>query len=120
MIRAIGTLALFGALAFLGLGAIFLIAGGSGNLFVGGILICFGIALLAITCRMVRAEAERPIQVNQNVQIGGSGTFVEKSVHCPGCGGNMAEKDIKLKDGGLIITCPFCGKVSVLEEEPKW
>jgi len=120
MLRVAGTLALFGGLFFLGLGAIFVIAGGSDNLMVGGILIGIGMLLFIAVYMMVRTEARRPTQVIQNIRLGGSGAFQEKSVHCPGCGGNMEEKDIRLKDGGLLITCPFCGKVSLLEEEPKW
>jgi len=120
MIKIVGTLVIFGGLVFLGLGAIFIIAGGSDNMLVGAVLICIGALLFGLVYLMVRAEAGRPTNVTQNIQLGGSGEFREKAVHCPGCGGTVGEKDIKLKDGGLIITCPYCGKVSVLEEEPKW
>ena len=118
--KLVGTLTIFGGLVFLGLGFIFIVAGGSENIAIGAMCVGLGLILFLITYLIARAEAKRPTQVTQNIQLGGSGAFQEKSVHCPGCGGNVAEKDIKLKDGGLIITCQFCGKVSVLEEEPKW
>lgn len=120
MIKVIGTLTIFGGLVFLGLGFIFIVAGGSENMAIGGMCVGLGLFMFLLTYLIVRVEAKRPLKQDITIQMGGSGTFLEKSVHCPGCGGNMAEKDIRLKDGGLMITCPFCGKVSVLEEEPKW
>lgn len=120
MIKIIGTLAIFGGLGFSGLGAIFVIAGGSDNLLVGGILIGIGLLLFLITYMMASAESKRPTHVTQNVQMSGSGEFRERAIQCPGCGGNVADKDVKLIDGGLMISCPFCGKVSALEEQPKW
>lgn len=120
MMKVIGPFTLFGALAFLGLGAIFLIAGGSENIMVGAALVGIGLLLALAVYMMIRAEARRPTQVSQTVQLGGSGEFRERQVSCPGCGGVLAEKDLRLKDGGFVATCPYCGKVSMLEEEPKW
>jgi DNA-directed RNA polymerase subunit RPC12/RpoP len=120
MLKIVGTLAIFGGLAFSGLGAIFIIAGGSDNLLVGGILVGIGLLLFLAVYMMVRAEARRPTHVTQNIQMSGAGEFREKAIQCPGCGGNVADKDIKLIDGGLMLSCPYCGKVSALEEQPKW
>ena len=120
MLKIIGALAIFGGLAFSGLGAIFIIAGGSDNMLVGGVLVCIGLLMFLAAYMMVRAEARRPMNVTHNVQMSGSGEFRERAIQCPGCGGNVADKDVKLIDGGLMISCPFCGKVSALEEQPKW
>ncbi|MBA3045150.1 MAG: hypothetical protein KKH41_00765 [Candidatus Thermoplasmatota archaeon] len=120
MNKIIGILALFGGLGFSGLGGIFIIAGGSDNLTVGAVLVGIGLLLFLVTYLMVRTEASKPTLVSQNIQMSGSGEFREKAVRCPGCGGNVKNSDLKLIDGGIMLTCPFCGKVSALEEEPKW
>ena len=120
MLKIVGTLTIFGGLAFLGLGAIFIIAGGSDNFIVGTVLMGIGFLLFLVTYIMVRAEAKRPTLVTQNIQMAGSGEFRERAIQCPACGGSVADKDIKLIDGGLMLNCPFCGKVSALEEQPKW
>jgi energy-converting hydrogenase Eha subunit C len=120
MLKIVGTMTIFGGLAFLGLGFIFIVAGGSDNALIGALCIGLGMIMFLLTYLIVRAEAKRPVKQDINIQMGGSGKFLEKSIHCPGCGGSMKEENIKLIEGGLMITCPFCGKLSALEEEPKW
>ena len=122
MIKVIGTLSIFGGLVFLGLGFIFIVAGGADNMLVGGVCLLLGVLLFIITYLLVRAEAKRPQTVNQNINVtmSGSGEFKEKSIQCPACGAPVKDEDIKLIEGGLMVSCPFCEKVSALEEEPKW
>ena len=67
-------------------------------------------------------EAKRPSVVNQNinVQMSGSGEFAAREVQCPACGAPVKEENLKLIDGGMMISCPFCEKVTTMEEAPKW
>jgi len=122
MIKIIGTLTIFGGLAFLGLGFIFLVAGGTDNVWVGSICVMLGLVLFLVTYGLMRLESKRPTVVNQefNVQMSGSGEFQEREMQCPACGAPVEGKDIKLIEGGLMISCPFCQKVTTLEEAPKW
>ncbi|MCK5038620.1 MAG: hypothetical protein KAS16_05925 [Thermoplasmata archaeon] len=122
MIKIIGIMSIFGGLGFLGLGFIFIVAGGSSNLRVGGACIGLGLVLLLLTYFLVKMESKRPTLVHQdiNVQMSGSGEFKKRDIACPSCGAPVKDENIKLIDGGLMINCPFCEKVSALEEEPKW
>jgi len=120
MIKIVGAMSVFGGLVFLGLGFIFIVAGGTDNMLIGAVCAGLGLLLFLVVFLMVRAEAKRPTLVTQNIQMSGSGEFREKAIQCPACGGSVADRDIKLIDGGLMLNCPFCGKVSALEEQPKW
>ncbi|MDO9537029.1 MAG: hypothetical protein Q7J68_01775 [Thermoplasmata archaeon] len=120
MIKAIAFLAIFGSLVFLGTGGIFIIAGGSDNVLIGGASIGIGLLLLLITYFLVREEAKRPIKQNINVTLSGSGEFRQRVIQCPKCGAPVKDENVKMIDGGLLITCPFCENVWTLEEEPKW
>jgi hypothetical protein len=120
-------IALKGILVFFGLGLlllgfIFLIAGGAENLLLGGAQVLVGLVLLAVVYLDSRNEAKQPIEIQQtlNVSMGGSGEFEEQDLYCPGCGAAAGEDDVKLIEGGLMLVCPYCGKSTVLEEQPKW
>ena len=122
MIKVIGTLSIFGGLVFLGLGFIFIVAGGADNILIGGVCLLLGVLLILITYILARAETKRPHTVNQsiNVTMSGSGEFREREIQCPACGAPVKDDNIKLIEGGFMVSCPFCEKVSALEEEPKW
>ena len=40
--------------------------------------------------------------------------------NCRQCGAPVEQKDIKVVQGGLMVTCPYCSAVYALEEAPKW
>lgn len=113
----------FFALCLLFLGAIFVIAGGGAeNYIAGGVMLLIGFGLLAFVYHDSRLEAERPVEVHQDIHVtmGGSGEFRDKRIDCPSCGAPVGEKDVTLMSGGLVIKCPYCGTTSAMEEAPKW
>jgi uncharacterized Zn finger protein len=43
-----------------------------------------------------------------------------EAMKCKSCGGTLTSDNIKLVNGAPMVTCPFCGTVYNLTEEPKW
>jgi len=112
----------FLAILLLFLGAIFLIAGGLDNTGTGGVLVLLGAGLLYYVYRHDKIEAAKPTLVSQtfNVKMDGSGTMTERQLKCKSCGAPILDKDLKVIQGGVMMTCPYCGAMSALEEAPRW
>ncbi len=112
----------FLAILLLFLGAIFLIAGGLENAATGGVLVLLGAGLLYFVYRQDKIEAAKPTLVSQtfNVKMDGSGTMTERQLKCKSCGAPILDKDLKVIQGGVMMTCPYCGAMSALEEAPRW
>ena len=117
---ALKLLIVFFALSMLLLGGVFIIAGGTQDLLVGGVLLLVGFGLMAFIYLNERIEAKRPIHQEFHVTMEGSGEFRDKEIECPKCGAPVEPKDITVVSGGLMIECPYCGSASALEEAPKW
>ena len=92
------------------------------NGMIGLVFVLVAVGLFAFIYMDSRKEASRPVVVQNtyNVQMAGSGQLQEKSVKCRSCGAPIEEKDIKLIQGGLMYTCPYCKTTGALEEQPKW
>ena len=114
-------LLVFVAVFFLFLGAVFVIAGDEFVL-TGGVLILLAFGVFALIYLDSRIQARKPTLVSQtfNVKMEGSGEFKERDLRCKGCGAPLGEKDVKVIEGGLMVTCPYCGRSEALEERPKW
>lgn len=112
----------FLAILLLFLGVIFLIAGGLENAATGGVLVLLGAGLLYFVYRQDKIEAAKPTLVSQtfNVKMDGSGTMTERQLKCKSCGAPILDKDLKVIQGGVMMTCPYCGAMSALEEAPRW
>ncbi|KQM12041.1 hypothetical protein AOA80_04720 [Methanomassiliicoccales archaeon RumEn M1] len=104
------------------LGGIFVIASGIENIATGAVLIVIAIVLIFFAYRSDKMEASRPKLINQtfNVKMGGSGQLEQKRLTCRSCGAPLEDKDLKVVQGGIMVTCPYCGSVYALEEAPKW
>jgi len=110
----------FVALAFLFAGGLLLLgAMETMDYAVGGAMVAVALVLLIITWRL-QAGSPTVVQQTFNVQLGGSGQFQEKRMSCRSCGAPIEQKDIKVVQGGLMVTCPYCNAVYALEEAPKW
>lgn len=112
----------FVAIVLILLGAIFVVAGGLENVATGAALAFLGAGLLYYVYRQDKIEAAKPTLVSQtfDVKLGGSGSLRERQLKCGSCGAPLAEKDLKVVQGGVVVSCPYCGAVSAMEEEPKW
>ncbi len=118
---------LTGAIIFLAifmvlLGMIFIIASGIENIATGTAFVVIAVILFVFSYRTTKIEAAKPSIVNQTFQVKmeGSGELKEKELRCKSCGAPLTDKNLKVIEGGVMMTCPYCGAVSALEEAPKW
>ena len=121
MNKIIAGLLAIGGMFLILLGMVFVIAGGS-DVLVGGLMLLVGFVLLIFVYLGSRQEAQRPQVVQQtwNVHMDGAGQFAEKQLRCASCGAPLKDENLKVVEGGVMVSCPFCGKVAALEEQPKW
>jgi len=103
-------------------GSIFVIAGGLEYVATGLIIIVIALVLIFYIYRTEKIRAAQPkiVQQTVNVQMGGSGQLNQKAMTCKNCGAPLSDKDLKLVEGAVLVTCPYCGTVSSFEEAPKW
>lgn len=122
MNRLIEGLMIFAGIALLFLGAVFLIAAGSGDILIGAVMIVIAILLFALVYRWEKIEAAKPTLVSQtfNVKMEGSGKMDDKEMKCKSCGAPLTDKDLKVVQGGVMVTCSYCGATYAMEEAPKW
>lgn len=112
----------FVGIVILFLGIIFVVAGGIENTLTGAVMILVAVGIFAFTYYTEKIQATKPTLVSQtfNVKMEGSGKLDEKEMKCRTCGAPITEKDLKIVQGGVMVTCSYCGAAYSLEEEPKW
>lgn len=122
MNKLVGAFVTFAGICLVILGAIFIIAWSVENAAAGAMMVLIGAGLMYYVYRVEKIEAAKPKLVSQtfNVQMSGSGTMAQKDMLCRSCGAPITEKDVKVVQGGLMATCPYCGVVFALQEAPKW
>jgi len=122
MNRIVEALLAFVGICLLLLGMIFIIAGETENLLLGGAMILVAIGIFAYIYKLGKIEAAKPTLVSQtfNVKMDGSGEFEKRDLKCKSCGAPLTEKSLKIVQGGIMVTCPYCGAVYAYEEAPKW
>jgi len=110
------------AIAVIFLGLIFVVAGGNDNIIVGAVMILVAVGIFVFVYQAEKVQASKPTLVSQtfNVKMEGSGKFDEKEMKCKTCGAPITEKDLKIVEGGVMVTCSYCGASYSLQEEPKW
>jgi len=89
---------------------------GSTGIVLGAIALVGGIIMIIIAARKTRQETAQ--NVTLKVDLPGD-TRVEQ-MKCKSCGGALTTDNIKMVQGAPMVTCPFCGTVYQLTEEPKW
>jgi len=112
----------FVAVSMMFLGMVFIIASGVESTAIGAIMVLVAAGLLVLVYRMTKIEAAKPTVVSQtfNVKMDGSGQFNAKEMKCKSCGAPITDKDLKVIQGGIMATCPYCGAVFAMEEAPRW
>lgn len=117
----LGILVVFG-LGLMMLGGLFLSTGYLNDIVMGALMLLAGFGILFYVYRLEKIEAAKPTLVSQtfNVKMDGSGRFEDKEMKCRSCGAPITDKDLKVIQGGIMATCPYCGAVFAMQEAPKW
>jgi len=83
------------------------------RIFLGLVLIAAGIVIGWLT----KAKApERTIV--QKIDL--TGDIETKHLECKNCGAQLDSKAIEMREGAIVVKCPYCGTSYQLEEAPKW
>ncbi len=89
---------------------------GSTGVVVGVLALVAGVFMLVMAARKTKQETAQ----NVTVQVDLPGQTKIDAMKCRSCGGTLTADNIKLVNGAPMVTCPFCGTVYQLTEEPKW
>ena len=89
---------------------------GSTGVVLGLLALVAGVAMLVVAARRTRQETAQ----NVTVKVDLPGDTKIEQMKCKSCGGVLTADNIKLVNGAPMVTCPFCGTVYQLTEEPKW
>ena len=89
---------------------------GNTGIVLGAIALVGGIIMVIMAARKTRQETAQ--NVTLKVDLPGD-TKIEQ-MKCKSCGGVLTADNIKMVNGAPMVTCPFCGTVYQLTEEPKW
>jgi hypothetical protein len=88
-----------------------------GRLLVGGILVLLGLGII-VAIRLREPKPKEEVVIRQQIDIGGD---VEMAgLKCKNCGAQLDKDAIGVKEGAVIVTCPYCGATYQIVEEPKW
>ncbi len=85
-------------------------------------MVLIAIVLIFFSYKSEKVRAAQPKLVSQtfNVKMEASGQMEQKQLKCKSCGAPLADKDLKVISGGIMVSCPYCGTTYALEESPKW
>lgn len=61
---------------------------------------------------------KKPTTIVQRLEL--SGEMKPAALKCPKCGASVDAKQIKIVSGVPYATCPYCGQIFEVTEEPKW
>ncbi len=89
---------------------------GTAGVILGPIALIAGIVLIVLAARKTKQETAQ----NVTVKVDLPGETKIEQMKCRSCGGTLTADNIKLVNGAPMVTCPFCGTVYQLTEEPKW
>jgi hypothetical protein len=89
---------------------------GSTGVVIGVLALVAGVAMLVVAARKTRQETAQ----NVTVKVDLPGETKIDAMKCKSCGGTLTADNIKLVNGAPMVTCPFCGTIYQLTEEPKW
>lgn len=90
--------------------------GQTGWIIVGIITVAVGLALIWFASR--KPKVETPANVTYQVDL--SGDVNLETMKCKSCGGTLSAENVKMVAGAPVVTCPYCGSIYQLSEEPKW
>ncbi|HKZ55656.1 MAG TPA: hypothetical protein VJ123_09270 [Anaerolineales bacterium] len=89
--------------------------GSPGWIIIGAISVGAGMALIWLSGRKRKAEAQ---QLVQKIEL--SGDVNLEKLTCRNCGGALSSENVRMLAGAPVVECPFCGTSYQLTEEPKW
>ncbi len=87
------------------------------RLFTSAVLIGIGLIII-IVIKLREPKPEQKIEITQKIDV--SGDIEMEKLKCKNCGADLDKNSIKLAEGAIIVSCPYCGTTYQMTEEPKW
>lgn len=81
----------------------------------GGICLAASVALLMLA-RMQPVEHTHVHEMKVDLP----GDVSLEQIQCAQCGAELSSKSVEMAEGGVFITCEYCGAQYQLEEQAKW
>ena len=108
-------------------GLLFIIASGNDieNGYIGVVILAVAFAIFGVIHLSGKAKKAEPVKKYRQGQLYGTlkdrqYSYDKKELSCMGCGVLITADNLEETRRGIIVKCPVCGKVTILEERPKW
>jgi hypothetical protein len=115
-----------------GLGVLYLLAAHAQDAAAPGSRLAIGIGLLALglliwsaaavgaflAWRRMQPKRARQVTVRQEVEL--TGDIDLASLKCEKCAAALDKDAITVKEGAILVSCPYCGAAYQVVEDPKW
>ena len=92
--------------------------GEPGWIVVGIISAAIGLGIIAFVRLREPKPAQPPQEIIQKIDL--SGEVELEKLKCQNCGAELDQDSIKVKEGAIFVSCPYCGTAYQMVEEPKW
>ena len=92
--------------------------GEPGWIVVGIISAAIGLGVIAFVKFREPKPAQPPQEIIQKIDL--SGEVELEKLKCQNCGAELDQDSIKVKEGAIFVSCPYCGTAYQMVEEPKW
>ncbi|MDY6876978.1 MAG: hypothetical protein SWK90_12355 [Chloroflexota bacterium] len=92
--------------------------GETGWIVVGIISAAIGLGIIGLIKFREPKPAQAPQEIIQKIDL--SGDIEMETLKCQKCGGELQKDSITVKEGGIFISCPYCGSAYQMVEDPKW
>jgi hypothetical protein len=92
--------------------------GEPGWIVVGIISAAIGLGIIAFVKFREPKPAQPPQEIVQKIDL--SGEVELEKLKCQNCGAELDQDSIKVKEGAIFVSCPYCGTAYQMVEEPKW
>jgi len=109
------------AMGFILLGLLFLVAAFHpqanmmARVIIGGVLMVAGALMIYLV--QLRPTVE---QITVQHTLDAPGELKIKEMKCKQCAGALSRDNMKVSEGGITVSCPYCGSNYQIEEAPKW
>ena len=84
-----------------------------------GLVIWSGAAVGAfLAWRRMQPKPAQKVTIHQEVEL--TGDIDLSSLSCEKCAANLDKSAITVRQGAILVSCPYCGAAYQMVEEPKW
>lgn len=89
------------------------------RLITGAILVVVGLVLILFTY-LIASYQPKPREAPSRVTVDLPAETRLQALVCENCNATLDPKSIKMKEGVIMVDCPYCSTIYELTEEPKW